>query len=413
MPLTDLQIKNLKSTEKKQKHSVGNSLFLVIESNKKAKNSKSFVGMMRWRDKQIEVRIGVYGTGYKQWSLKDARDEWNRLRVWSKEEGRDPRDLQKEEKKLFVDKANNPTFLDAVEGWLARVVLAPSTKRDYENKLFNQVIPALGGNTPIAKFSWNKGGRDRVLKLKDAIEERGAGNQADKVLMVMRQVFEYAIDRSWLEGPNPAMSSRLTKSKHIPKNNPCLKWDELPQLLDDLNNNIGNGSPVVISAIKFDILTFVSVGCLVPMRWDELDYKNDLWTIPAERMKSRKEHFVPLTEPIRKLLDYIRQFNGEEDYVFWSPRGRTKPHIDESALNQHLKERLGYRGRQTAQGLRQLVLTAGQDVLDFPAEIIQRQMAHAVGDKVRQAYDKSQALKERRAFMDVWCDALVSHGLKV
>ncbi|WP_236069754.1 Arm DNA-binding domain-containing protein [Prochlorococcus marinus] len=65
MPLTDLQIKNLKSTEKKQKHSVGNSLFLVIESNKKAKNSKSFVGMMRWRDKQIEVRIGVYGTGYK------------------------------------------------------------------------------------------------------------------------------------------------------------------------------------------------------------------------------------------------------------------------------------------------------------------------------------------------------------
>jgi len=63
--------------------------------------------------------------------------------------------------------------------------------------------------------------------------------------------------------------------------------------------------------------------------------------------------------------------------------------------------------------LRQLVLTAGQDVLDFPAEIIQRRMAHAVGDKVRQAYDKSQALDERRAFMDAWCDALVSHGLKV
>ena len=64
---------------------------------------------MRWKDKQISVRIGVYGTGYKQLSLSDARDEWQRLRTWSKEEGRDPRDLQKEEKRLFVDKTNNPT----------------------------------------------------------------------------------------------------------------------------------------------------------------------------------------------------------------------------------------------------------------------------------------------------------------
>ncbi len=368
---------------------------------------------MRWKDKQISVRIGVYGTGYKQLSLNDARDEWNRLRTWSREEGRDPRDLQKEEKRLFVDKTNNPTLLDAVEGWLEKTDIAPSTKRDYENKLFNQVIPSLGGNTPLAMFAWNKGGRDKVLKLKEQIEIRGSGSQADRVFMVMRQVFEYAIDRNWLEAPNPAMSSRFTKSKHIPQNNPCLSWDELPPLLNDLNTNRGKGTPVVVGAIKFVIFTFVRVGSLVPMRWDELDYKKDLWIIPAERMKSRKEHLVPLTDPIKRLLDYLRQFNGEEDYVFWSPRGRAKPHIDESALNQYLKVRLGYGGKQTAHGLRQLPLTAGQDVLDFPAEIIQRQMAHAVGDKIRQAYDKSQALKERRAFMDAWCDALVSHGLKV
>ena len=98
MPYTDLQIKNLPILDKRQKKSVGNSLFVVVESKKKAKNTKSFVGQMRWKNKQISVRIGVYGTGYNQWSLKDARDEWNRLKTWSKEEGRDPRDLQKEEK---------------------------------------------------------------------------------------------------------------------------------------------------------------------------------------------------------------------------------------------------------------------------------------------------------------------------
>jgi len=231
--------------------------------------------------------------------------------------------------------------------------------------------------------------------------------------MVMRQVFDYAIDRSWLEHPNPALSSRFTKSKHIPTGNPCLSWNELPKLLNDLNTNRGKGSPVVIAAIKFDILTFVRVGSLVPMRWDELDYEEDLWTIPANRMKNAKEHLVPLTEPIKRLLDYLRQFNGEEDYVFWSPRGRARPYIDESALNQHLKVRLGYGGKQTAHGFRKLPATAGQDVLKFPYEVISRQMAHAVGDKVRRAYDKSQLLEERRTFMDAWCDALVSHGLEV
>ncbi len=168
----------------------------------------------------VIVEKRVYGRGHNQLSLSDARDEWNRLRNWSKEEGRDPRDLIKEEKRIFLDKTNNPTLLDAVEGWLKNIDIAPSTKRDYENKLFNQVIPSLGGNTPIAKFAWSKGGRERVLKLKEQIEIRGSGSQATRVFMVMRQVFEYAIDRSWLEHPNPAMSSRFTKSKHIPQNNP-------------------------------------------------------------------------------------------------------------------------------------------------------------------------------------------------
>jgi len=94
-------------------------------------------------------------------------------------------------------------------------------------------------------------------------------------------------------------------------------------------------------------------------------------------------------------------------------RIKARPHINESALNNHLKVGLGYGGKQTAHGLRQLPLTAGQDVLDFPAEIIQRQMAHAIGDKIRMAYDKSQQLEERRMFMDTWSDALITHGLKV
>ena len=172
MPYTDLQIKNLPILDKRQKKSVGNSLFVVVESKKKAKNTKSFVGQMRWKNKQISVRIGVYGTGYNQWSLKDARDEWNRLKTWSKEEGRDPRDLQKEEKRISVDRINNPTLQDAVDGWCKNVEndLAEKTFIDYKNKISNQIIPSLGGNTPLAKLEYHKGCRDKCLQFKEQIE---------------------------------------------------------------------------------------------------------------------------------------------------------------------------------------------------------------------------------------------------
>ena len=80
------------------------------------------------------------------------------------------------------------------------------------------------------------------------------------------------------------------------------------------------------------------------------------------------------------------------------------------SINQHLI-RMGYKGMQTAHGLRRTALTAGQDVLRLPAEVIQRQMAHSFGDKIRGHYDKSQMLDERREFMIQWCDALVEQGL--
>ena len=229
----------------------------------------------------------------------------------------------------------------------------------------------------------------------------------------MKVLFDFAIQEGFMErNQNPALYAKSVGRGHEVRNNPCLSWKEIPQLLNDLNENKANGSEVVLAAIKFDLMTFVRVGSLVPMKWSEVDHDDDLWRIPANRMKAGREHLVPLTDQIKELLDHLEKFNGDEEYVFWSPRGKMKPHIDESALNQHLK-RLGYGGRQTAHGLRQLPATAGQDVLKTPYEIIQRQLAHAVGNKIRQAYDKSQMLEERRDFMNKWCGELLHLGLKI
>ncbi len=138
--------------------------------------------------------------------------------------------------------------------------------------------------------------------------------------------------------------------------------------------------------------------------------KKDIWTIPAERMKKGREHQVPLSHSLKDTLEKLRQFNGDQDYVFFSPRGRTYQHVHRDSFNNHLKN-MGYKGLTTAHGFRHLALTAGQEVLKVDHEIIQRQMAHTFGDKIRGSYDKSQMMEERREFMVVWSDALVEQGL--
>ena len=106
----------------------------------------------------------------------------------------------------------------------------------------------------------------------------------------------------------------------------------------------------------------------------------------------------------------MRQLNGENEYVFFSPRGREYQHVHKDSLNAHIKK-MGYKGLTTAHGLRHLALTAGQEVLKVDLEIIQRQMAHTFGDKIRGFYDKRQMMEERREFMVAWSDALVEKGL--
>ena len=142
----------------------------------------------------------------------------------------------------------------------------------------------------------------------------------------------------------------------------------------------------------------------------EFDLKQDLWTIPAERMKTGRAHQVPLTDPLKDALEILRLLFGHQEYVFFSPRGWTFPHVHWDSLNNHLKN-MGYKGLTTAHGFRHLALTAGQEVLKVDHEIIQRQMAHTFGDKIRGSYDKSQMMEERRDFMVAWSDALVEQGL--
>lgn len=420
MPLSDSQVRSLKPGDKRQSKSVGDSLILVIEPVAKG-GGKSFEGRMRFppgrQGKQIPVRIGPYGKGPGQWTLKEARDEWDRIRIWSKQTGRDPRELKQQEQNATIHQHTGPSLVEAAQSFLDHSDIRERTKTGYRNMLWNQVFPVLGASIPVSHFSWDhkhpggKNSRQIVMDMKMDIEHR-APVHAERVLMVLRQVFDYSIDQGWMpRDQNPALGIKATKKKHQSKPHPTLRWDQLPTFFEELDKNDANASLVTICAIKVLFMTFLRVGSLTPVRWSELDYKQNIWIIPAIRMKNRKDHIVPLTEPLKDLFESLRKVYENGDFVFPSPRaGNT--HLNPYTINQHLI-RMGYKSILRAHGIRAIPLTAGQEVLGFSAEIIQRQMAHVVGDKIRQAYDRSQMLEERRKFMIAWCDALLSQGLTV
>ena len=132
--------------------------------------------------------------------------------------------------------------------------------------------------------------------------------------------------------------------------------------------------------------------------------------MPAERIKAKQEHKIALANQIKEVLEKLQEVTGNEEYAYDTEIERKYPHMDPSSINNHLT-RLGYKGILIGHGARAIPLTAGQEVLNSSTDVIQRQMAHAIGDRVRQVYDRAQFMKERKKFMITQCNALVEQGL--
>jgi len=429
-PLNHLQIKALQPTGSRQKKRCGDGLFLIVEPKHKSKNGKSFVGYMRFpptKDgKQIETRIGKFGDGVNEWSLKKAKDEWIKIRALSKEKGIDPRVLKNADKPDYRVKGNTITIGYGFEKWFEdnstygltkEKIWSQSTQKDYRNRIWNQILnPEDGGfdkDTPIKEFEWESGGRQKLFDMREHIQKRGALRQANRNFKICFGMFEYGIDRGWLREPNPAKSSRETTQKLSVKNNPYLKWNELDALCRDISENRNGSQPEVVSAIKFVLLCFMRVGTVASMEWKELDKKKNIWTIPHAKMKyQRPEDFdVPMTKQMWKIVEEMRPISGETPYVFFSPRSKRK-HLNESSINAFLV-RLGYKGRLTGHGIRATVLTANEDILGFDKHIVRIQMSHKLGDKVERAYNHATYWKKRVEFVETWSEEMIKKGLLV
>ncbi|HEV2716812.1 MAG TPA: site-specific integrase, partial [Terriglobales bacterium] len=182
--------------------------------------------------------------------------------------------------------------------------------------------------------------------------------------------------------------------------------NDVPAFIQGLKNY--DGDPRTRLALQLMILTFARTTELRAARWSEIenfDGHEPLWRTPAERMKMRREHIVPLARQAVAVLRELRGLPGSAASPFLFPSPSREGHMSNNTILYALY-RMGYHGRATIHGFRAMASTALNE-MGFRPDVIERQLAHQEQNAVRAAYNRAQYLVERRTMMGRWADRLV------
>ena len=386
MPLTDITARSAKPKEKRYKLSDAKGLFLLVQPN----GGRYWQMKYRFDGKEKILSFGVY----PEVSLKEARDKRDDARKQIKD-GVDPSAEKKLAKLTRMVDAEN-SFEAVAREWhdKQKARYTPKHYKTVLRRLENDVFPLLGSR-PIGQIK-----APELLVTIQKIEKRGAIDLAHRAMQTAGQIFRYAIATGRAERDiSTDLRGALTVRKKV--NHANLKEDDLPEFLQRLNQY--HGEPRTKIALQMLVLTFVRTGELRGMRWEEINFDTAEWHIPAERMKMREKHIVPLSKQVIELLNQIRRLHNNPDFVFPSHINPNKP-ISENTLIYAIY-RMGYHSKATAHGFRATASTILNEK-NFRADVIEKQLAHGERNKVRASYNHAQYLPERKDMMQWWADYL-------
>lgn len=388
MPLTDTTIKNAKPGDKPRRLFDSGGLYIEVAPA----GGKWWRWKYRHEGKERRLSLGTY----PETSLKAARERRDKARQVLAS-GRDP-SAERQAAKTQARLAEAHAFRVVAEAWLQHNAAkwGEKTQAMTRASLEADAFPELG-DTPIHAIK----ARD-VARVVRAVEARGAGEAAARLLQRIRAVFRFAVVHEWLE-VNPTLdlrSEELLKPRQV-QHRAALPDAELPAFLEKLSAY--EGEPVTALALRLLLLTVVRPGELRGARWSEVDLDAQRWRIPAERMKMRSEHLVPLSTQAVQTLRAAEALRDASGLVFPSPYYPSKP-ISEGTLNSALA-RMGYKGIATAHGFRALFSTVANEC-GHDADVIERHLAHVERNEVRAAYHRAAYVSERAALAQWWADYL-------
>lgn len=393
MKLTAKGIQNAKPGSKPVKLFDGGGLFLLVNPN----GSRWWRLKYRVGGKEKLLSLGVYPDVGLQ-AARERREEARKQLA----AGVDPGAKRKAEKAARLEQAASSFKAVALE-WLDKFgsnwasTYSIKVKRRFERDLFPWV-----GSMPIGDVK----PKDLLHALR-RIEARGKLETARRALSECGQVFRYAVATGRLES-DPARDLKgalaVPAVRHMPSITDPKKVGELMRAIEAYE-----GYPVSRAALRLAPRLFVRPGELRKAEWSEIDLEAALWTIPAARMKTRKQnpqdHIVPLSRQNVEILEELRPLTGHGRYVFPGARDRERP-MSENTVNAALR-RLGYgKDELVGHGFRAMARTILDEQLGFRPDIVEQQLAHAVRDPQGRAYNRTAHLAERRRMMQAWADYL-------
>jgi integrase len=393
LPLSDAQVSRSKPTEKDYKLSDGAGLHLLVTTT----GGKLWRFQYRFDGKQKLLALGQY----PQITLANARKRREEARALLAN-GQDPGAAKQAAKKAALINEASSLELIARE-WYGKneAVWSPGHALTVKCRLEKDVYPAIGSK-PVSEIKASDV-RDMLLK----IEARGAAETALRIKIMCGQVFRYAVATGRLEhDPSSALKPReIFKRRETRHHAAVTDPKELAPLLKAIDEY--QGTLVVKSALQLAAMLFVRPGELQKMEWSQVDFETGTWSIPAELMKMKQPHVVPLSRQSIQILRKLQPVSGRGQYVF---PGRASRPMSNNSINAALRY-LGFdKDIVTAHGFRATARTILDEVLGFRVDLIEHQLAHAVRDPNGRAYNRTSFLDDRRLMMQKWADYL--DGLK-
>lgn len=393
MTLTNLQCKNAKPDEKAYKLAAGRGLYLHVMPN----GSKYWRMKYRFAGKEKLLALGVY----PETSLKEADEKCTEARKLL-DQNIDPLQAKQLEKRNAEEKSEN-TFEALARQWHENFKHKWTDRhaKTVMTRLENDIFPEIG-SLPITDIK-----PAHLIKALKKVQSRGAFEPAHRLRQYCSQIFKYAIINELAE-TNPASDVGMVLKPVVKDHYACLDTKEIPELLSAIDRNDARLHTDTRLAIRLLMLTFVRTKELIEATWDEFDLDAAQWIIPAERMKMRKEHIVPLSDQALTILHELKERNERWGWILAGHHSQRK-HMSNNTILKGL-ERLGFKGRMTGHGFRALAMSTIKEQLGYRHEVIDRQLAHAPKSMVQRAYDRAQFLDERKKMMQEWADYLEACG---
>ena len=385
--LTATAVKQAKPKDKPYKLADGGGLYLHVKSNGKYWRYK-----YRFANKEKLLALGVY----PDTSLADVRKSHQASRK-SLANGIDPNAAKQAQKAADQGAFANSFEVVALE-WLQKRGAKSEGGDKRLNRLLQKDLFPYIGKRPISKIT-----SPDLLKALRRIESRGAVNTAHRAKQAAGMVFRYAVATGRAErDPSVDLKDALAQPKQTHFKSLTEPNDVAPLMVAIRHYQ---GTPTVMAALKLSPLLFCRPGELRHLEWIEVKFKQTRIELPAEKMKMQEPHIIPLSTQAMEILQELQPITGRGKYVFPSARGPSRP-LSDNGVRTALRT-LGYTNEQISpHGFRAMARTMLDEILNFPLDWIEHQLAHAVRDPNGRAYNRTKHISQRQQMMQTWADYL-------